>query len=66
MIGFTANYSSGEIAVSDGENVDVRWFTADSLPQLPGKLSIARKLIDWFVEEQAKSTLALTEKPSHP
>ncbi|MGD0423492.1 MAG: NAD(+) diphosphatase [Candidatus Bathyarchaeia archaeon] len=65
MIGFTANYSSGEITVSDGENVDVRWFTADSLPQLPGKLSIARKLIDWFVEEQAKSTLALTEKPSH-
>ena len=50
MVGFTANYASGEITLSDAENVDVRWFTADSLPQLPGKLSIARRLIDWFVE----------------
>lgn len=56
MVGFTANYASGVINVSDGENVDVRWFTADSLPELPGKLSIARKLIDWFIEKQAKST----------
>jgi NAD+ diphosphatase len=50
MIGFTANYASGEITLSDGENVDMRWFSADNLPQLPSKLSIARKLIDWFVE----------------
>jgi NAD+ diphosphatase len=56
MVGFTANYASGEITLSDGENVDVRWFNADNLPQLPGKLSIARKLIDWFVEKQAKSS----------
>lgn len=52
MIGFAANYASGEIALNDGENVDVRWFTADNLPRLPGKLSIARKLIDSFIEEQ--------------
>ena len=50
MVGFTANYASGEITLTDAENVDVGWFTADNLPQLPGKLSIARKLIDWFVE----------------
>jgi len=61
MIGFTANYATGEITPSDGENVDVRWFTADSLPQLPGKLSIARKLIDWFIEEQAKSSPTLKD-----
>ena len=61
MIGFTANYATGEITLSDGENVDVRWFTADSLPQLPGKLSIARKLIDWFIEEQAKSSPTLKD-----
>jgi NAD+ diphosphatase len=52
MVGFTANYASGEITLTDAENVDVRWFTADNLPQLPGKLSIARKLIDWFVENR--------------
>jgi len=55
MIGFTANYAGGEITLNDGENVDVRWFTADNLPQLPGKLSIARKLIDSFLEKQANS-----------
>jgi len=56
MVGFTANYASGEITLSDGENVDVRWFTADNLPRLPGKLSIARKLIDWFVQKQTESS----------
>jgi NAD+ diphosphatase len=56
MVGFTANYASGEIALGDGENVDVRWFTADNLPQLPGKLSIARRLIDWFLENQSKTS----------
>jgi NAD+ diphosphatase len=61
MVGFTANYASGEITLSDGENVDVRWFTADNLPQLPGKLSIARKLIDWFVEKQAKPASILRD-----
>jgi NAD+ diphosphatase len=56
MIGFTANYASGEITIGDGENLDVRWFTSDKLPQLPGKLSIARKLIDWFIEKQKRSS----------
>jgi len=55
MIGFTANYASGEITPSSEEIVDVRWFTADSLPLLPDKLSIARRLIDWFVENQTKT-----------
>ena len=57
MVGFTAEYASGEIKTSDEENMDMRWFKVDSLPQLPGKLSIARKLIDSFIEKQSKSTL---------
>jgi NAD+ diphosphatase len=64
MIGFTAKYASGKITLGDQENVDVRWFTADNLPQLPGKLSIARKLIDRFVEEQAKSLPTLNDNSS--
>ena len=56
MVGFTASYASGEIALGDGENVDARWFTADDLPQLPGKLSIARKLIDSFLAKQPNQT----------
>ena len=54
MIGFTATYASGEITMGDGENVDAGWFTADNLPSLPSKMSIARKLIDWFLEKQGK------------
>jgi len=54
MIGFTATYESGEITLEDEENIDARWFSADTLPPLPGKISIARKLIDWFLEKQGK------------
>jgi len=51
MIGFTANYASGQITLNDSENIDVGWFTAEKLPsQLPSEMSIARKLIDSFLE----------------
>jgi len=51
MIGFTATYAEGKITLEDSEIEDAGWFTADHLPQIPGKISIARKLIDWFVEK---------------
>ena len=54
MIGFTATYAGGEITLDDSEIEDAGWFTADHLPPIPGKISIARKLIDWFVEKQGK------------
>jgi NAD+ diphosphatase len=58
MIGFTANYANGQIRADDKEIIDANWFRADNLPpHLPGKISIARKLIDWFVEKQGKSTM---------
>lgn len=49
MIGFTATYASGEIAIEPQELADAAWFSKHNLPQIPPKLSIARKLIDWFV-----------------
>jgi NAD+ diphosphatase len=55
MIGFTATYAGGEISLDDSEIEDAGWFTADNLPHIPGKISIARKLIDWFVEKQGKA-----------
>jgi NAD+ diphosphatase len=55
MIGFTATYAGGEIAIDDAEIEDAGWFTVDNLPPLPGKISIARKLIDWFIAKQEKS-----------
>jgi NAD+ diphosphatase len=50
MVGFTAEYAGGEVTMDMKEIVDARWFTADHLPTIPDKISIARKLIDWFVE----------------
>jgi len=50
MIGFTAEYAGGEITADQKEIVDARWFSAKDLPLIPDKVSIARKLIDWFVE----------------
>jgi len=56
MIGFTSTYKHGEISLDDGEIADARWFTADDLPMIPGKISIARRLIDWFLEKQQHHT----------
>jgi NAD+ diphosphatase len=50
MIGFTATYESGQIVLEDPEVEEAGWFTSDHLPTLPGKISIARKLIDSFLE----------------
>lgn len=52
MIAFTAEYDSGEVTIDGDEIQDAAWFTADNLPQIPGKMSISRKLIDWFIEKQ--------------
>ncbi len=52
MVGFTAEYAGGEITMDEKEIVDARWFGADHLPMIPDKISIARKLIDWFVDRQ--------------
>jgi NAD+ diphosphatase len=48
MIGFTAAYAGGEFALEDAEIADAGWFGADAFPGLPPKMSIARRLIDWF------------------
>ncbi|MBI5583712.1 MAG: NAD(+) diphosphatase [Deltaproteobacteria bacterium] len=49
MVGFTAQYAGGEILVDGTEISDAQWFSFDRLPKIPGKISIARSLIDWFV-----------------
>jgi NAD+ diphosphatase len=52
MIGFTANYASGEIHPQADEIVEAAWFNRRGpLSLLPGKLSIARRLIDAFLAE---------------
>jgi NAD+ diphosphatase len=53
MIGFTARYASGEIRPQADEIVEAAWFSRHGeLPRLPGKLSIARRLIDVFLGQR--------------
>jgi NAD+ diphosphatase len=52
MVGFVADYESGELALQPGEIEDAGWFTVDTLPALPSPLSIARALIDDFIRRR--------------
>jgi NAD+ diphosphatase len=56
MLGFTAEATSDEIQLNDGELEDAQWFTRKELrsgfPKLPYRLSIARRLVDnWLHQE---------------
>jgi len=50
MVGFWAEAASTEITPGDGELEEASWFAPDALPKLPPRLSIARSLIDTWVE----------------
>lgn len=48
MIGFVAQYASGEITIDPEELEDARWFEPDALPAGPSRHSIARFIIDTY------------------
>ena len=50
MVGFNADYAGGDIHLQRSELGSGGWFTADQLPQIPDKMSIARKLIDNWLD----------------
>jgi NAD+ diphosphatase len=52
MVGFLADYAGGEISTDRTEIRDAGWFTADTLPNIPPRITIARQLIDWFIENR--------------
>jgi len=54
MIGFYAEYKSGRLQLQRSELRSGGWYSFDSLPQLPEKLSIARKLIDHWQKQKQK------------
>ena len=56
MVGFTADYESGSIKLQDEELSAGAFYGLDNLPELPQKLSIARRLIDAWIREK-KNTL---------
>ena len=50
MVGFTADYDYGKIHLQRSELNKGAWFRRDNLPNIPEKLSIARRLIDDWLE----------------
>lgn len=56
MCGFYARYAGGEVRIDADELDDARWFTVDDIragtPVIPPPLSIARQLIDNWMQQQ--------------
>ncbi len=58
MVAFTADHAAGEIEVDGVEIVEAGWYAPDNLPEnLPGKGSVSRKLIDWFVDKYSGNSI---------
>lgn len=52
MIGFTAEYDSGEIKVDDVEIEKAGWFTKEEVKEIyTPSISISTKLIEWFLNK---------------
>ncbi|MCP5096807.1 MAG: NAD(+) diphosphatase [Chloroflexi bacterium] len=52
MIAYTAVYAGGDLVLEPEEIDEAEWFSANNLPQIPPAMSIARRLIDAFVENK--------------
>jgi NAD+ diphosphatase len=52
MVGFNADYVSGEIHLQHSEIAKGGWFRKDNLPNIPEKLSIARMLLDAWTQDE--------------
>jgi NAD+ diphosphatase len=49
MLGFHAEYESGDILIQEDEIADARWFPVNNLPAIPGGIAISRWLIDDYL-----------------
>ena len=51
MVGFFAEYDGGGLKLQESELSRGNWFNKNNLPTIPEKLSLARMLIDKWLEE---------------
>lgn len=50
MVGFTAEYDGGELRLQRSELHKGGWYTRHALPSIPGRVSLARRLIDEWAD----------------
>lgn len=56
MIGFTADYAGGQLQLQQEELSNAGWFTSETMPEIPDKMSIARRLIDDWLTTTAQGS----------
>jgi len=61
-VGFFADYDGGELRLQRSELGYGGWFRRGSLPPIPDKLSIARKLIDSWAERGGRQSEARPQR----
>ncbi len=52
MLGFHAEYQSGDIVLQEDEIAEAGWFPCTELPLIPGKFAISRWLIDEYLSQR--------------
>ena len=52
MLGFHAEYHSGDIVLQEDEIAEADWFNLTDLPLIPGKFAISRWLIDEYLSQR--------------
>ena len=52
MLGFHAEYLSGDIVLQEDEIAEADWFPCTNLPLIPGKFAISRWLIDEYLSQR--------------
>lgn len=55
MLGFFAEYESGDLEIDIKEIIDAKWFRYDQLPSIPAKASVAGQLIAHYLQERIGS-----------
>jgi NAD+ diphosphatase len=51
MLGFRASYAGGDLVCDPAEIAEADWYPRDALPPVPPGMSIARRMIDAWVED---------------
>lgn len=67
IVGFVADYEEGDICLQEEELSEAAFFSRYDLPELPHKFSLARQMIDWWLNEDdfpdhVRHVLPLAEK----
>ncbi|MBA3943273.1 MAG: NAD(+) diphosphatase [Herpetosiphonaceae bacterium] len=63
MVGFLAQYHTGDVVIQESELEHAAWFDLDALPGLSPPLSISRRIIDWYLAMQDNPDLPFPPDP---